>query len=68
MDAVHKILTNKKSSDWKMWLSLVVTYTGFAVLTLSNGLLLLRIAKNPKFDSQCYDAKLLIIDAVDSIH
>lgn len=50
MDTVHKVLTNKASSDWKMWLSLVATYTGFAVLTISNGFILVRVARSPNFE------------------
>jgi hypothetical protein len=67
-DRQHKILTDKKSSDWKMWLSLVLTYAGFGILTVSNAYLLLRIARTSKFDNATNNLKLLMLDAVDSVH
>jgi hypothetical protein len=51
-----------------MWLSLVATYTGFAIFSISNALLLFRVAKNPNFTSADTDLKVMIIDVVDTTH
>lgn len=48
-DAQHKVLTDKTSSDWKMWLSLLFCYTGYVALEFSNIFILKRVTNLPFF-------------------
>jgi hypothetical protein len=67
-DANHRTLTNKKTSDWKMWLSLTFLYLTYIGLTVSNVVILLIIATSPDFKQSTGDLKLFTLDAVDSVH
>ena len=68
MASDHKLLTNKRKSECLMTIWLAATYTGFALLTISNTWIIIRVAQNIRFEQSDSNLKMMIIDAFDSIH
>lgn len=64
----HHILTDKKWSTIKMWLSLVLIYTMITVGTISNYFLLQWVRNNPYFNAETADLRLVAFEFVDSLH
>lgn len=64
----HSILTDKKWSTIKMWLSLVLIYTMLTVGTISNYFFLQWVKNNPYFDAETADQRLVAFEFVDSLH